>query len=79
MQELTTPPYFLLWLRYSAFIPLYPLGVASEMTMAYLAFPVIRRHRPLSIHLPNSMNWGFDYYIFCWIAVACYVPGNLFP
>jgi len=35
-------PYFLLWLRYTGFIVLYPLGVASELTVAYLALPTIK-------------------------------------
>lgn len=68
-------PYPLLWLRYSTFVILYPLGVASEMTMVYLAMPVIRKERPLSFSMPNSSNWAFDYYIACWVCIACYVPG----
>ena len=68
-------PYPLLWLRYSTFVILYPLGVASEMTMVYLAMPTIRKERPLSFSMPNSINFAFDYYWFCWLAIACYVPG----
>ena len=71
-----TPPYPLLWLRYTAFIPLYPLGVASEMTMAYLALPVIKAKRPLSVQLPNSFNWGMDYYWCCWLIILGYLPGG---
>lgn len=68
-------PYPLLWLRYSAFIVLYPLGVASEMAMVYLAMPTIRKNRPLSIAMPNAWNFALDYYVGCWLGVACYVPG----
>ena len=75
VQELGTMPYPLLWLRYSTFVPLYPLGVASEMTMVYLAMPHIKAARPLSVSMPNSLNFGFDYYIVCWLAIACYIPG----
>jgi len=78
VQEVMTPPYPLLWLRYSAFIPLYPLGVASELTMASLALPVIGVKRPLTLDMPNALNWGFDYYYFCWAAIACYLPGVAF-
>lgn len=74
-KELGVMPYPLLWLRYSTFVILYPLGVASEMTMVYLAMPVIRKERPLSFSMPNSFNFAFDYYYFCWLAIACYVPG----
>ena len=75
MQEIAKPPYAQLWLRYSAFIPLYPLGVASELTMAYLALPIIKAKQPLSIQLPNSLNFGFDYYLVCWLIIAAYLPG----
>ncbi len=75
VQEAGYVPYPLLWLRYSTFVILYPLGVASEMTMVYLAMPSIRKERPLSFSMPNSINFAFDYYWFCWLAIACYVPG----
>ena len=75
MQEIDSVPYPLLWLRYTTFIVLYPLGVASEMTMVYLAMPTIRKERPLSFSMPNKVNFAFDYYWFCWCAIACYIPG----
>jgi very-long-chain (3R)-3-hydroxyacyl-CoA dehydratase len=68
-------PHPLLWLRYSAFLVLYPVGVASEMSMVALALPTIRSARPWSLALPNALNWGFDYYWACFVAIACYVPG----
>lgn len=68
-------PYPLLWLRYSAFILLYPVGVASEMALVHLAMPTIKQGRPLSIFMPNAWNFGVDYYVGCWLGVACYVPG----
>lgn len=75
VKEVATPPYPHLWLRYTSFIPLYPLGVASEMTMAYLALPIIKANRPLSISMPNALNWSFDYYTLCWIIICSYLPG----
>ena len=105
-------PYPLLWLRYSAFVVLYPLGVASgepgpgprpdpgphprphphfeplhtpdtpspqpsptEMAMVWLALPTIRKNRPLSITMPNAWNFALDYYVGCFLGIACYVPG----
>lgn len=44
-------PYVLLWLRYTAFILLYPLGVGSELAMVWLALPAIRADRPWSIQV----------------------------
>lgn len=78
LQEIAQPPYVQLWLRYSAFLPLYPLGVASELTMAYLALPIIKAKQPLSVHLPNLFNFGFDYYTVCWAIIVAYLPGK-FP
>ncbi len=69
-------PYPLLWLRYTTFIPLYPLGVASEMTMVALALPHIRKSQMWSIRMPNAFNFAFDYFLFCLLAVAIYIPGR---
>ncbi|PRW58764.1 N-methyltryptophan oxidase isoform A [Chlorella sorokiniana] len=74
-KELGMQPYVLLWLRYTAFLILYPLGVGSELAMVALALPTIRANRPLSIQLPNAANFGFDYYWACWLAVLAYLPG----
>lgn len=51
-------PYVLLWLRYTAFIVLYPLGVASELTMVALAMPYIKEQRPLSIQVGRCARCG---------------------
>lgn len=74
-KELGMSPKPLLWLRYTTFIPLYPLGVASEMTMVALALPQIRKSQMWSISMPNSYNFAFDYFLFCLLAVAIYIPG----
>ncbi|KAL6764037.1 tyrosine phosphatase-like protein [Haematococcus lacustris] len=74
-KELGSVPYPLLWLRYSGFIVLYPLGVASELTMAYLAMPTIKRTSLWAYTMPNALNIGFDYYIVCWLIIAGYLPG----
>ena len=100
----------LLWLRYSGFLVLYPVGVASELTIAALALDTVRRcaecahaivtcfcrvqqtnepwlgsgnrhqlpcrHRPLSVALPNSYNFAFDYYFACVALMAIYLPGE---
>eukprot|EP01024_Parvocaulis_polyphysoides_P061706 TRINITY_DN685_c0_g1_i4.p1 TRINITY_DN685_c0_g1~~TRINITY_DN685_c0_g1_i4.p1 ORF type:complete len:198 (-),score=9.49 TRINITY_DN685_c0_g1_i4:28-621(-) len=64
MKELNSVGPFLKWLRYSSFIVLYPLGVASELTMVYLAIDKIRQSGMWSISLPNSWNFGFEYTYF---------------
>lgn len=69
-------PYPLLWLRYTTFIVLYPLGVASELAMVYLALPTIRKSKMWSAPMPNSLNIGFDYHLICWAMLAGYIPGE---
>lgn len=55
-------PYLLLWLRYTAFIGLYPLGVASELAMVWLALPWIREHRPLSVQACAGRAGGITWW-----------------
>ncbi len=73
---LPSPPYPLLWLRYSTFIPLYPLGVASELSMVWLAWPTLRRTHLWSVDMPNAYNFAFDYSLACLVIVAAYLPGE---
>lgn len=68
-------PYPSLWLRYTGFIVLYPLGVASELAMAALALPTIKRDALLTLRLPNAMNLAFDYHLICLAVCASYLPG----
>eukprot|EP01026_Neomeris_dumetosa_P061405 TRINITY_DN57986_c0_g1_i3.p3 TRINITY_DN57986_c0_g1~~TRINITY_DN57986_c0_g1_i3.p3 ORF type:complete len:228 (+),score=9.62 TRINITY_DN57986_c0_g1_i3:50-733(+) len=75
IKELDAVGPFLKWLRYSSFIVLYPLGVASELTMVYLAMDTIKRSGMWSIQLPNKWNFGFEYYYFVWFCLLLYIPG----
>lgn len=75
-QELGLTPYFALWLRYTGFIVLYPIGVASELTMIYLALPTIKKTHLWSVALPNKLNFGFDYHTACLLVMLTYLPGT---
>jgi Protein tyrosine phosphatase-like protein, PTPLA len=69
-QALGLDIYVLLWLRYSAFLVLYPVGVGSELTMAALALsqvssmvrglqlPVMWVHAPLMMIRHAAMCFG---------------------
>ena len=59
-----TCPYWLTWLRYTAFIPLYPVGVVGEMAAVYLALPYIGQRKLHFIMMPNTWNMAFDYKFF---------------
>lgn len=53
-------PYLLLWLRYTTFYVLYPIGVASELACLYFRLNYIYEKRPYSLYMPNKLNWSFD-------------------
>ncbi|KAI9480483.1 MAG: tyrosine phosphatase-like protein [Benjaminiella poitrasii] len=58
----TVVPGIVAWLRYNAFLVLYPVGVASELVMVYQALPYANALSPL--------------YFYALIAVALvYIPG----
>ncbi|KAK9790774.1 hypothetical protein WJX73_006389 [Symbiochloris irregularis] len=71
---LGTPSEWLTWLRYSCFIPLYPLGITGEALVTVKALPHIQRRSVHSTHLPNRANFAFDYYWFCLIGVSTIMP-----
>lgn len=67
-------PRVLLWIRYSAFIVLYPVGVFSEMMTLRDAYEKIYQCCPrvFSFEMPNEYNFSFDYLYFIWLVI---VPG----
>lgn len=69
-------PFPLLWLRYSLFYVLYPLGVYGEMKVLYDALPGLDRTSLWSKTLPNDANFSFSFanYIRVFLVVA-YIPG----
>ena len=69
---------FLKWLRYTMFIPLYPLGVASELALVFLALPTIHDLHLWSISMPNSLNFAFDYHTYVILYSFLYLPCTQF-
>ena len=70
-------PAWLTWLRYTAFIPLYPVGVVGEMLAVYQALPYIGERKLHSISLPNPWNFGFDYRIFMIVSFVIMIIGRV--
>jgi|APGre2960657444_1045066.scaffolds.fasta_scaffold04703_4 very-long-chain (3R)-3-hydroxyacyl-CoA dehydratase len=64
-------PQVLTWLRYTAFILLYPLGAGAEMALMFQAVPAagagLRR-----VSLPNTLNASFDYRLFLLTTLLLY-------
>lgn len=73
------PPSFLTWLRYSAFLILYPVGISGEIATLYQALPYIKSSGRWKVELPNTMNISFDWAFTIWfILLVVYPPASKF-
>ncbi|KAL6260384.1 hypothetical protein P5V15_007913 [Pogonomyrmex californicus] len=71
-------PYVLVWLRYTTFIILYPLGVTGELLCFYSAMKYATANPDSwSYTLPNKWNFTFSYLYFLVTVALTYIP--LFP
>ncbi|KPA80782.1 putative mitochondrial Protein tyrosine phosphatase [Leptomonas pyrrhocoris] len=64
----------LTWLRYSAFMVLYPVGITGEIGCLYKSLPWIAEHKPWSVELPNTMNFTFSWYNCVWFILLGIYP-----
>ena len=76
----STPPYptlprWLIWWRYSLFLPLYPLGVVGELSCLLRAIPVLFREDIWTLDMPNALNFSFDWAYYCVFDALLYLPG----
>ncbi|KAJ1686699.1 hypothetical protein LUZ63_018089 [Rhynchospora breviuscula] len=69
-------PSWLLWLRYSTFLLLYPTGITSEVGLIYIALPYIKASEKFCFRMPNKWNFCFDYYFASLAVLGIYVPGS---
>ncbi|CAM0885580.1 unnamed protein product [Alopecurus aequalis] len=70
-------PSWLLWLRYSSFLVMYPTGISSELGLIYTALQYIKASEKYSIRLPNSWNYSFDYFYLSIMVLLIYIPGMI--
>ncbi|RUS88985.1 hypothetical protein EGW08_003232 [Elysia chlorotica] len=70
-------PYLLVWLRYTLFIFLYPIGVTGELMSIFAALPVVKKSHMYSFDLPNKWNVSFNYYYYLCFIIVSYLP--VFP
>jgi len=68
-------PFVLGWLRYTLFIVLYPTGVAGEVGTIFNSLPFVKRTHLYSTYMPNSLNFGFDFYYALIASFALYIIG----
>ncbi|CAG9568206.1 putative protein tyrosine phosphatase [Leishmania major strain Friedlin] len=64
----------LTWLRYSAFMVLYPVGITGEIGCLYKALPYIKKHKPWTVELPNKLNFTFSWYNAVWFILLGIYP-----
>jgi very-long-chain (3R)-3-hydroxyacyl-CoA dehydratase len=60
-------------LRYTAFVPLYPLGAGAEVLLMALALPASRAGFRC-VTMPNAWNFGFDNAGFLFAVLLAYPP-----
>ncbi|XP_072936048.1 very-long-chain (3R)-3-hydroxyacyl-CoA dehydratase hpo-8 [Epargyreus clarus] len=70
-------PQSLLFLRYSTFLPLYPIGITGELLCMYHSLDEIYKRKLFTISMPNNWNFIFNYYYFVIFYMFLYIP--LFP
>jgi very-long-chain (3R)-3-hydroxyacyl-CoA dehydratase len=72
-------PFWLVWLRYSLSLLLYPAGIAGEWLTVYNALETVKSGRLLSISVPNRYNLSYDHHIFGLFALfVLYPPASFF-
>lgn len=68
------PPSALAWLRYSAFLVLYPMGISGEILVLYQAIPFVQETKSWTVTLPNTMNVSFDWALMIWVILIGVYP-----
>lgn len=66
------------WLRYSAWIVLYPVGMISEAIINYKNLALIHETQKWSIAMPNPLNFtfSFEYFLRCYLFILT-VPTSI--
>ena len=67
----------LVFLRYTLFIALYPLGVTGELLCIYAAADQAGQTGRWSYPMPNKFNFAFSFQFFLFLVMLSYIP--IFP
>ncbi|GMR34149.1 hypothetical protein PMAYCL1PPCAC_04344, partial [Pristionchus mayeri] len=68
-------PQILIWLRYTLFIILYPMGASGELFVVFRSLPFVKERNLFSFDMPNPLNMSFSFYWFLVIFMLNYIPG----
>lgn len=63
---------WLLWLRYSLFLALYPVGMTAEWLIYYTTLAEIDTIALHAVRMPNAWNFAFDFGVWNRIVLASY-------
>lgn len=80
VNSIAAVPYLLKWLRYSAFIVLYPIGIFSEVKCIWISLRYLRQDQMLRSYpfpMPNLLNFELDLYIVYVFLLFAYIPGAI--
>ena len=66
-------PYLVVYLRYTLFIVLYPIGVTGELLSVIRALPIVKQTELYTLHMPNKWNMSIEYYYILWALFPLYV------
>nr|CAH8869850.1 unnamed protein product [Trichobilharzia regenti] len=66
----------LTWIRYSAFMVLYPTGISGEILLVLGGIKSLKETGKYSVNLPNALNCSFSYLVVLVVALIIYVPGS---
>ncbi|XP_058184983.1 very-long-chain (3R)-3-hydroxyacyl-CoA dehydratase PASTICCINO 2-like isoform X1 [Rhododendron vialii] len=69
-------PSWIMWLRYSTFLFLYPIGISSEVGLIYFALPYIKESGKYSMRMPNKLNFSLDSFYIAILVLGIYFPGS---
>ncbi|XP_060082787.1 very-long-chain (3R)-3-hydroxyacyl-CoA dehydratase-like [Ylistrum balloti] len=66
------------WCRYTAWIPLYPLGFLTEALIVVLAIPFYEDTEKFSVFLPNACNFSFYFPWFLKTYLGIFIPAGYY-
>lgn len=66
----------LIWLQYTMWIPLYPLGILFEGILIWRAIPLLDQSKRFSYSLPNVFNFSFSFAWFLRLYLVLLVVGG---
>lgn len=70
--------WFVLVLRYTLFIALYPIGVMGELLCLHAAQAYVASKKLWSLEMPNKLNLTFSYHYFLLFIMFLYIPCKLY-